>query len=78
MIGRSTKVRFVGAQKIEHCTKHGWIAESGPQGIGRHPGQRQQPFGPRAVGQDPAQRGKRQSVRVVRGLGFADNCGPRG
>lgn len=78
MIGCGTKVRFVRAQEIKHGAQHGRIAHSGAEGLGIKPGQRQQPFGTRAIAQHPAERAERQNEGVSRGLGFADNCGPRG
>ncbi len=76
MIGGSTKVRFVGAQEIEHGRQDRRIAQPGPQRIGGHAGQGQQPFGARTIRQHPTERSKRQGVRVVRGFGVAKNCRP--
>jgi hypothetical protein len=69
MFGCGTKVRFMGRQKFQHRAQYGRIAHSGAQGIGIKPGQCQQPLGAGAIGQNEG---------VSRGLGFADNCGPRG
>jgi two-component system cell cycle response regulator DivK len=76
MLGCGTKVRFVGAKKVEHGRQHPRIAHPGAQGIGIKPGQGQQPLGAGCVAQHPAERTERQNEGVSRGLGFAKNCGP--
>ena len=74
MIGCGTKVRFVGAEEVEHGRQHPRIVHPGAQGIGIKPGQGQEPLGAGGIAQHPAERAKRQNEGVSRGLGFANNC----
>ena len=56
------------AEEIQHGAEHGRIANPGSQGIGREPGEREQPFGPALALQQPAEGAERQGLRIGGGL----------